>query len=263
MIDALGNRKMSGSQNSDNQNPTFGSIETLTNKHGGELSTRSLATSKIAEPWCDPLYKRFDVELSGAGLALQQACQSGNLDAVISMRHVVSMIEASLHALPIAADAGQIAVIQELLSWPLWNLQGVVFRFIGPLAEKGQAEVVDCLVSALLTQKDPVQLLLQKLLIAIACTGNAEIFHKLTKRVDSDMDWTHVTFNAVYFKHWTLAAIAWKRSDPADAASYLHDSEKLRIQKELRSWEIARERRQLKRQTIQTRHLASPIINRL
>jgi hypothetical protein len=184
----------------------------------------------------------FNVEPSRVGLLLQHACQLGDLDTVIAMRPTASLVEASLHALPVAAKAGHMAVVQELLSWPLPELERRVAGWVGELAEGGHFAIVDRLVAASLDRPSCGVAERQKFLIAIACTGNRSLFQRLFRTVGHAMDWTHVAFNAAYFEHWTCAAMAWQKSDRDDVDFYLSDSETRHIEDEIRSWRAILER---------------------
>lgn len=205
----------------------------------------SLVAPKSSRPWSGPRYGGFDIEPSRSGLLLQQACRRGELDAVIAMRPTASLVEASLHALPIAANAGHIEVVRELLSWPLPDKEAILIRVIASIAESGQAEMVRYLVQTALEYGYCRPAQLRTLFQAVTSVGDLALFYELADRVGSDVDWLFIMFVAAERKHWTCAALAWERCEDRDLEGIISDKQTSQLYEELGRQQAARDAQEL------------------
>jgi len=205
----------------------------------------SLAAPGASRPWSDPRYGGFDIEPSRSGLLLQQACRRGELDAVIAMRPTASLVEASLHAFPIAAHAGQVEVVRELLTWPLPDKEAALIGVIAPIAESGQAEMVRYLVQTALEYGYCRPAQLRTLFQAVTSVGDLALFYELADRVGSDVDWLFIMFVAAERKHWTCAVFAWECCKDRDIEGLFSDKQMSQLHEELGRQQAARDAQEL------------------
>ncbi|RLK56377.1 hypothetical protein BCL79_0762 [Stenotrophomonas rhizophila] len=205
----------------------------------------SLAGLQSSRPWSDPRYGGFDIEPSRSGLLLQQACRLGDLGAVVAMRPTASLVEASLHALPIAANAGHIDVVRELLTWPLPDKEAILMRVIALIAEAGHAEMVRYLVQTALANDYCRPDQLRTLFEAVTSVGDLPLFYELAARVGPDADWQLIMFVAAERKHWTCAVFAWERCKDRDLEGLFSDKQMSQLHEELGRQQAARNARDL------------------
>jgi len=205
----------------------------------------SLAAPEASRPWSDPRYGGFVIEPSRSGLLLQQACRLGDLDTVVAMRPTASLVEASLHALPIAANAGHIDVVRELLTWPLPDKEAILIRVIAPIAEAGQAEMVRFLAQTALESGYCRPAQLTTLFQAVTSVGDLPLFYELAARVGPDVDWQLIMFVAAECKHWTCAVFAWERCKDRDLEGIFSDKQMSQLHEELGRKQAARDGQEL------------------